>query len=490
MTTRRNFLKTGGLSLAGLLAGQHSFGRLVETAPAQNVPHTGVPSYVCKRPSPEKRQFTSEVVEKAIRETKAQLKDPKLAWMFENCFPNTLDTTCEHKMRNGKPDTFVLTGDIHAMWLRDSTAQVFPYLPFANADPKVKTMLAGVINRQTWCINIDPYANGFNEGPTGSEWESDRTEMKKELHERKWEIDSLCYPVRLAYHYWKTTGDTTPFDTDWVKAMENIYQTFTEQQRKENLGPYRFSRKTDRQGDTLLNDGYGSPVRPVGLIVSSFRPSDDATLFGFLIPSNLFAVTSLRQLAEMMREIKNNHDLAACCEKLASEVETAIQQYGVVEHPEFGRVYAFEADGFHNHVCMDDANVPSLLAMPYLGCLSMDDPVYQNTRKLVLSPMNPYFYKGKAGEGIGGPHIGFNYIWPMSIIMRCNTSHDPEEIRQCVKMLRDTDGDTGFMHESFHKDDPKKFTRSWFAWVNTLFGEMIYRLVNEGKADILNQLDV
>ncbi len=488
MTTRRIFLKQGGLSLASLMVGQQTFAHLAETTGSRTTGLTSVPVYVCKRPPVEKRQFTSQAVEKAIQTTKAKLKDPKLAWMFENCFPNTLDTTCEHKVINGKPDTFVLTGDIHAMWLRDSSAQVFPHIQFANEDPKVKTMLAGVINRQTWCINIDPYANGFNEGPTGSEWESDNTDMKKELHERKWEIDSLCYPIRLAYHFWKKTGDTSPFDAEWDKAMKSVYRTFREQQRKEDLGPYTFSRKTDRQGDTLLNDGYGSPVRPVGLIVSSFRPSDDATLFGFLIPSNLFAVTSLRQLAEMMHTIKQNDSFARQCEELADEVEKAIEKYGIVEHPVFGKVYAFEADGFHNHVCMDDANVPSLLALPYLGCVQIDDPIYQNTRKLVLSEYNPYFFKGKAGEGIGGPHIGFNYIWPMSIIMRCNTTHDKEEIRKCVRMLRDTDAETGFMHESFHKDDPTKFTRSWFAWVNTLFGEMIFRLVNEGKTDILNNL--
>ena len=312
--------------------------------------------------------------------------------------------------------------------------------------------------------------------------------MKKERHERKWEIDSLCYPIRLAYHFWKTTGDTSPFDADWDKAMKTVYKTFIEQQRKDDLGPYKFRRKTDRQGDTLLNDGWGSPVKPVGLIVSSFRPSDDATLFGFLIPSNLFAITSLRQLAEMMREIKRDNDFARKCDSLADEVQAAVDKYGVVEHPEYGKVYAFEVDGFHNHVFMDDANVPSLLALPYLGCVDMNDPIYQNTRRLVLSDSNPYFFQGKAGEGIGGPHIGFGYIWPMSIIMRCNTTNDNDEIRKCVKMLRDTDADTGFMHESFYKDDPAKFTRSWFAWVNTLFGEMIYRLVKEGKVDILNNL--
>ncbi len=488
MTTRRNFLKNSGLSLAGIAVGQHSFAHLMEASTAQ-APVTGASlAYECQRPPLDKRQFTSQAVEKAIAATKAKLKDPKLAWMFENCFPNTLDTTCEHKMLDGKPDTFVITGDIHAMWLRDSSAQVFPHIIFANEDPKVKTMLAGVINRQVKCILIDPYANAFNEGPTGSEWESDKTKMLPELHERKWEIDSLCYPIRLAYHYWKKTGDATPFDANWEKAMGLIHQTFIEQQRKENRGPYRFTRVTDRQGDTLLNDGWGSPVEPVGLIVSSFRPSDDASLFGFLIPSNLFAVISLRQAAEMLRTIRKNNTLATQCEALANEVDAAIRKYAILDHPDFGKVYAFEVDGFYNHVFMDDANVPSLLALPYLGCVDVKDPIYQNTRKLVLSSRNPYFFKGKAGEGIGGPHIGFDYIWPMSIIMRCNTTSDPEEIRRCVKMLRDTDGETGFMHESFHKDDPRNFTRKWFAWVNTLFGEIIYRLVQEGKVDLLNNL--
>ena len=228
---------------------------------------------------------------------------------------------------------------------------------------------------------------------------------------------------------------------------------------RHSLGPYRFSRVTDRQGDTLLNDGWGSPVNPVGLIVSSFRPSDDATLFGFLVPSNLFAITSLRQVAEILRVVRNNTDLAGRCEALAGEVEEAVKKYAIVEHPEFGKVYAFEVDGYGGQVFMDDANVPSLLALPFLGCVDVNDPVYQNPRRLVLSPSNPYFFKGKAGEGIGGPHIGFNYIWPMSLIMRATTSND----------------------ETFHKDNPSDYTRSWFAWTNTLFGELIVKLQSEGK---------
>ena len=476
MTTRRNFLKTGSISLAGLLVGEKVYSAV--STPDNKKSFSTIASkvtgdYASKRPAPEARKFTSKAVEEQLKASKARIKDPKLAWMFENCYPNTLDTTCEFKMVDGKPDTFVITGDIHAMWLRDSSAQVYPFVTLAKKDKDLRQMLVGAINRQT--------ANGFNEGPTGSEWESDRTEMKKELHERKWEIDSLCYPIRLAYHYWKEIGDTSVFDNKWEKAMEAVYRTFREQQRKDSLGPYRFSRVTDRQGDTLLNDGWGSPVNPVGLIVSSFRPSDDATLFGFLVPSNLFAITSLRHVAEILRAVRNNTDLAGRCEALAGEVEEAVKKYAIVEHPEFGKVYAFEVDGYGSRVFMDDANVPSLLALPFLGCVDVNDPVYQNTRRLVLSPSNPYFFKGKAGEGIGGPHIGFNYIWPMSLIMRATTSNDEKEIRYCIETLRDTDGGTGFMHESFHKDNPSDYTRSWFAWTNTLFGELIVKLQSEGK---------
>ena len=236
MTTRRNFLKTGSISLAGLLVGEKVYSAV--STPDNKKSFSTIASkvtgdYASKRPAPEARKFTSKAVEEQLKASKARIKDPKLAWMFENCYPNTLDTTCEFKMVDGKPDTFVITGDIHAMWLRDSSAQVYPFVTLAKKDKDLRQMLVGAINRQTACILIDPYANGFNEGPTGSEWESDRTEMKKELHERKWEIDSLCYPIRLAYHYWKEVGDTSVFDSKWEQAMEAVYRTFREQQRKD-----------------------------------------------------------------------------------------------------------------------------------------------------------------------------------------------------------------------------------------------------------------
>lgn len=442
-----------------------------------------------KRPPVSERLFTSEVIEAKIREVQAILKDnTRLAWMFANCFPNTLETTVHYRvLPDGDDDTFVYTGDIPAMWLRDSGAQVWPYVQFCAKDEKLRKMVRGVILRQLKCINIDPYANAFNDGPTGAGWQSDATKMSKDVFERKYEIDSLCYPVRLAYWYWLVTGDGSIFGEVWLQAVRNILQTFREQQRKDGLGPYRFFRMTDRTYDTVGWGGYGAPVKPVGLIASVFRPSDDRTSLPFLVPSNFMAVSSLRKMAEILGKV-NGSSLAADCESLALEVEQALKQYAVVDHPKYGMIYAFEVDGFGNRLLMDDANVPSLLAMGYLGDVPLGDPVYQNTRRFVWSDDNPWFFRGNAGEGIGGPHIGYDMVWPMSIMMRCFTSQDDDEIRWCMRTLLKTDAGTGFIHESFHKDDASNYTRPWFAWQNTLFGELVLKLIADGKADLLNHL--
>lgn len=443
-----------------------------------------------QRPKVEDRLFSSPAVEAQIERVTKLLSNKKLAWMFANCFPNTLETTVHYRTTNGKPDTFVYTGDIHAMWLRDSGAQVWPYVQLANEDSELKKMLWGVINRQFMLINTDPYANAFNDGPDlNNPWMKDDTKMIPEVHERKWEIDSHCYPIRLAYHYWKTTGDASIFSDEWLAAITNTLKTFKEQQRKDGkVGPYTFTRRTNRQLDTKNNNGYGNPVRPVGLIASSFRPSDDATTYEFLIPSNFFAVTSLRKAAEILETVNQKPEQAEECRELATEVEQALKEYATYEHPKYGTIYAFEVDGYGNKLIMDDANVPSLLAMPYLGDVDVNDPIYKNTRKFVWSLDNPYFFKGTKGEGIGGPHIGWDMAWPMSIMMRAFTSQDDNEIKECIKMILETDADTGFIHESFNVNNPYDFTRKWFAWQNTLFGELILKLVNEGKVDLLNSI--
>jgi meiotically up-regulated gene 157 (Mug157) protein len=428
------------------------------------------------RPAPSERKFVSQAVEAKIAEIKRAIVDPELAWLFENCFPNTLDTTVTFGVRDNRPDTLVITGDINAMWLRDSTAQVTPYLPLARTDKNLKELIAGVINRQTLCILIDRYANAFSFGEKACPWGvNDKPPLSPELCERKWEIDSLCYPIRLSHSYWKTTGDTSCFHSDWKQAIRLIVKTFREQQRLNGPGPYRFQRATDNPIDTPPFNGLGNPTRPVGLIHSAFRPSDDACVYPFLIPANLFAVVALKQLAEILSTVLSDRNLASECRALGQQLTDAVNTHGT----RHGLVYAYEIDGFGNQLLMDDANVPSLLSLPYLGCCALRDPVYRRTRAFILSVDNPYFFRGKAGEGIGGPHVGLNMIWPLGIIMRALTSIYDEEILYCLRVLKNTHAGTGFMHEAFDKDDPRKFTRSWFAWANTIFGELIMTLYEQ-----------
>ena len=440
-----------------------------------------------RRPAPEDRLFSSVAIEAEMERVAGQLTNPKLRWMFMNCFPNTLDTTVHYgEDEDGNPDTFVYTGDIPAMWMRDSGAQVWPYVQFADRDSALAKMIAGVIRRQMKCICIDPYANAFNVEPVGAANHTDWPEADPYVFERKWELDSHCYPLRLAYAYWKTTGDTSVFDSTWEEAVEKMLRVMRDQQRRDGYGEYRFLRVTDRQLDTKCVVGNGNPAKYTGLIASSFRPSDDATTFEFLVPSNFMAVKVLRQAAEILDSVNGNSALAEDCRALALEVETGLRDHAIYDHPKYGQIYAFEVDGYGNKYLMDDANVPSLLSLAYLDESLADDPISRNTRKFVWSEDNPYFFRGYAGEGIGGPHIGVEVIWPMSIMMRAFTSDDDTEIQDCIRQLMITDAGTGFIHESFHKDDASDFTRPWFAWQNTLFGELILKIVNEGKEELLN----
>ena len=451
-------------------------------APASASAAPAMDGFPVVRTPPGKRHFTSAAVEQEIARLQSSIGNKEIAWLFGNCFPNTLDTTVDFSPagNNGRPDTYVITGDIDAMWLRDSSAQVYPYLQLTKDDAPLRQLIAGVINRQTRCILRDPYANAFyKDANKRGEWQRDLTDMKPGVHERKWEIDSLCYPIRLAHGYWKTTGDAAPFDATWHDAIRLTLRTFRQQQRKTDRGPYHFMRKTQWATDTVPGRGYGNPAKPVGLIFSMFRPSDDATIFPFLVPSNFFAVVSLRQAAEMVEKLREDAALAAQCRALADEVAAALKQHAIVDHPKAGRVYAYEIDAYGNSYCTDDGNIPNLLSLPYLGAVSADDEIYQNTRRMLLSPQNPYWCEGKAASGLGGPHVGVDMIWPLGVIIEGLTATTDEEIARCLKTLQTTHAGTGFMHEAFHKDDPTNFTRKWFAWANTIFGEFVWKTFNE-----------
>ncbi len=397
--------------------------------------------------------------------------DPKMVQLFINCFTNTLDKTVERLEDGG---TYIITGDIPAMWLRDSVAQVRPYLTLAAEDQEISDMLAGLVKRQFFCINLDPYANAFNREENGNCWEKDETEMSDWIWERKYELDSLCYPVQMAYLLWKNTGRTDHFDEDFVKGVRTILHVFRTEQHHEEKSPYRFVRRNCYYTDTLSRDGKGSLVKDgIGLIWSGFRPSDDACEYGYLIPSNMFAVVILGYLEEIMTNILNEPEIAKEAAAIRREVKEAIDSIAIVNNEYYGKLYAYEMDGLGRYNLMDDANVPSLLAMSYLGYEPADPEVAKNTRNFVLSEGNPHYYKGTAAAGVSSPHVPPCYIWHIGLAIQGLTEDSMEEKKRILEMMRDTDGGTGMMHEGFHVDDPTKYTREWFSWANAMFCELM-----------------
>jgi meiotically up-regulated gene 157 (Mug157) protein len=451
-----------------------------------------VVSYTSHRPAPGDRRFVSPAVEAEIARVTAAIGDPELAWIFGNCYPNTLDTTVEMSTVDGKPDAFIITGDIPCLWLRDSSAQVLPYLHLARDDEALRTLFRGLIARQARCILIDPYANAFMRDPTAKTdlvWaRNDLTEMKPGVAERKWELDSLCWPMHLAQRYWNATKDAAPFDEPWAQAMRAAIRTMREQQRIDGPGPYSFQRNGASATETLVLSGMGAPTRQVGLIHSMFRPSDDACTYPFLIPSNIFAASALRGMAQVAGEARGDAELASLATTLAAELEVALRRYGRKPGPDGKPVWAYEVDGFGNALLMDDANIPGLSSLAYLGCVPRDDVLWRRTQAMCWSGHNPYFFRGKEGEGIGGPHVGLGMIWPMSIIMHALNSDSDAVIRHCLLMLKGTDAGTGFMHEAFQADDPLRYTRSWFAWANGLFGELMLDLARRKPAIVARSL--
>ena len=435
-----------------------------------------------QRPNPAARRLVSKAVEAEIARVSGLIADPELAWLFQNCLPNTLDTTVFMGEADGHPDAFVITGDIPCLWLRDSAAQLRPYLHLARGDADLTRLFRGLIRRHARCVLIDPYANAFMRDPAAMsnlDWAKvDRTDMKPGVAERKWEVDSLCYVLRLACDYWQVSGDSEPFDATFAAAAKAIVATFKTQQRFSGVGPYRFQRRSDQPTETTLA-GVGVPTKKTGLIHSAFRPSDDACTFPCNIPGNLFAVATLRELAALADGVLRDAAFADEARALADEVEAAVYKHGTMVLPDGRQVFAYETDGYGNHLFMDDANVPSLLGLAYLRCVRADNPLWRATADAVWSDANPWFFSGKAATGVGGPHIGEGQVWPMSIIVRALSSDDDAVIAGALKTLRASHAGTGFMHEAFDQDDPAKFTRKWFAWVNGLFGELVVKVANE-----------
>ncbi|EUJ37839.1 MULTISPECIES: glycoside hydrolase family 125 protein [Brochothrix] len=400
---------------------------------------------------------------------RAEAENPRWAEIFNKCFANTLLTTVK---RFDDGSTFLLTGDIPAMWLRDSTAQVRPYLAIAKEDDDLQAMIAGLVKRQFRYINLDPYANAFNEEANNAGHQTDHTEMNPWIWERKYEIDSLCYPIQLAYLLYKETGRRDQFDASFESGITEILKVW-ETEQNHDQSPYTFERDTTRVEDTLTHDGRGTPVGPTGMTWSGFRPSDDVCKYGYLVPSNMFAVVVLSYLEEIYTDLLPQPDVVARVTKLKNEIDAGIKEYAQVANAAGETVFAFEVDGLGNHSIHDDSNVPSLMAAPYLGYCAQDDPIYLATRKTLLSSENPYYYEGKNAKGIGSSHTPENYIWPIALAIEGLTTSDKADKKRILDMLVDNDGGTNLMHEGFDVNDANNYTREWFSWANMMFCELL-----------------
>lgn len=391
---------------------------------------------------------------------------------FNACFANTLTTTVK---RHEDGTTFLLTGDIPAMWLRDSTAQVRPYLVIAKDDPELADMICGLVRQQFRYINIDPYANAFNEEPNGHTWDpNDQSNFSSPwLWERKYEVDSLCYPIQLAWLLYANTGRTDQFDQEFVDGVAKILDVF-ETEQDHTRSPYFFIRDTDIPTESLDNDGRGTPVAVTGMTWSGFRPSDDACTYHYLVPSNMFVVVVMDYLERIFGgDILDDPQVVSRAHALRVAVHDGIETYGKTNNRSGETIYAFETDGLGHYNIMGDSNVPDLMAAPYLGYCEPDDPTYLATRRTLLSDENPYYYEGKYLKGIGSPHTPPRYVWPIALAVEAMTSGDKEYEAHILDRLVATDAGTHLMHEGIDVDDPTKYTREWFSWSNMMFCELV-----------------
>ena len=377
---------------------------------------------------------------------------PELGAKLDTLFATAYDETIgRHVVAERDGTTYVSTGDIKAEWLRDASATVRPYIGLARRDEGVAHSLRGVIERQARYILIDPYANAYS--------------PQYRVVEQKFEADSLLYPIWFASDYYKQTGDASIFTPTVRRAFRTVLATLRVEQHHETRSHY-----TNPQ---LARGGRGSAVRYTGMVWSGFRPSDDPVRYHYNIPVNMFAVVVLRDLSSVARKVWHDDRMSADAWGMATEIQRGIEQNGTLNLPPFGRIYAYEVDGLGHANVMDDANIPSLLSIPYFGYLPSNNSLYLATRRFVLSDRNPYYFHGKFAAGVGSPHTPHGYVWPLALCVQALTSIDPAEIARVFGFIAAADVGDHRLHESFDADWPEQYTRDDFAWPNALYTELV-----------------
>lgn len=497
------------VAFSGLLSGA--------SAQLQNATSNGCPSYTGysqavhgplssgplqltnARPPEQCRTFLSPGIEAVIQNMTSLLKDPDLARLFENCFASCVDTVVQWKGNafTGEELCFIITGDIDAMWLRDSAQSLHPYQFLVAGNEDIASIFRGTINLHSRYITNDPYCNAFQPPvesgltPADSHFKGDVTPKynNNTIWTCNFELDSLAGFLQLSYDYWLATGDVSFFRQEtWIQAVETVLKTmsnmmiptYDSKTGLPNQQPYLFQSLTESGSGTLDNNGAGEPFNGgTGLVRTPYRPSDDAAIFQLMIPSNAMLSVQLRQVSSIVSGCGGNSTLASILNQAGTSIRNAIYQHGIMDHPIYGKVFAYEVDGFGSYNMMDDSNIPSLLSLPMLGFINESDPIYLNTRKMILNKQsNRYYLTGPSFQGIGGPHEGPKYAWPMAVMAQILTTSNKTEISYLLESLKTTTAQLGLMHEGINTANVSDYTRPWFVWANGLFGQTILNLAD------------
>ncbi|KAI0829436.1 Six-hairpin glycosidase-like protein [Trametes gibbosa] len=437
------------------------------------------------RPDPACRTFNSTAVEKVISDMKARLKDPDLARLFESTFPNTLDTTVKY-FNATENLAFIITGDITAQWLRDTANQFAHYHTLLSTDKGLATLVKAVINNEARYVSQYPYCGAFQPpaesglAPSHNDWADGVTVNppvnNQTVFECKYEIDSLCGFLKLSRSYYQATNDASFMNSNWYAAINQIFQVIWEQSQStfdDDFNLVSFYNWTGGNGalsPAVANAGIGEPKLYSGLVGTHHRPSDDLSTFAFLVPANAMLSVELTHLADILDSAKQAKNISQLARKYSFTIENAIWETTIVDN-----IFAYETNGFGGRYVMDDANVPSLLSLPYLGFLEKTHPAYVATRKQLLSRKNPYYAAGKTFSGIGGPHVDAWNPWPMSQISAIFGTDSDKEIMQSLYLIANNTHGLGLIHESINIFDGS-YTRPWFAWANSYFAEMLLDL--------------